>query len=148
MVLSLRTAGSASVAAKNFAIAAVLLCADVVTRTSVGVCEQNCADAKPFANGTVFQLRPERESSHSGRDEENRANDADEYRCVPDRSYPGECCDRAQSNGDLEQSNAVGKSVMLMHQMVGFGGFPVALRFLFPGDLRDCNLLAGVALAL
>ncbi len=37
---------------------------------------------------------------------------------------------------------------MLMHQMVGLGGFLVALRFLLAGHLRDCGLLASVALAL
>ncbi len=48
----------------------------------------------------------------------------------------------------LEQGDAVGESVMLMHQMVGLGRLLVALSFLFVGDLSDCNLLAGVALTL
>ena len=66
-------------------------------------------------------IGPARETSHSSRKEENRATEPDHYRCVPDRPHPCECCHRAQSNSDLEQGNAVGKSVMLMHQMVGLG---------------------------
>lgn len=37
---------------------------------------------------------------------------------------------------------------MLMHQMVGLVRLLIALNFLFVRDLRDCYLLAGVALAL
>src|SRR5260370_38171148 len=91
---------------------------------------------------------PERETSHSSCEKENRATEPDHYRCVPDRPHPCECGHRAQSNSDLEQGNAVGKSVMLMHQMVAPGGLLIALSFLFAGDPLDCNLLAGVALAL
>ena len=70
---------------------------------------------------TIAMARSERETSHSGREKENRAGEPDHYRCVPDRPHPCECCHRAQSNSDLEQGNAVSKSVMLMQQMVRFG---------------------------